>query len=128
MAETFRVPTQATRAVVALYLKWAPGGQIEWSDISLTRTEAVGRRVRLAAVHFKPHGGQTPADNCRQFAPLIEDAARQNADLVVLPETLTYYGLGKDYADVSEPIPGPIGTTEISSGASENAANKPPSA
>jgi predicted amidohydrolase len=107
VAETYRVPNLATRAVVALYLKWAPGGRIEWSDISLEKTKPVIRRVRLATVHFRPQGGKTPADNCRQFAPLIEEAAKHKADLVVLPETLTYYGLGKDYADVSEPIPGP---------------------
>src|SRR6185503_18633497 len=54
-----------------------------------------------------PKGGKTLMDNCRQFAPLIEDAAKQRADLVVLPETLTYYGLGKSYAECAEPIPGP---------------------
>jgi predicted amidohydrolase len=37
----------------------------------------------------------------------IANAAKQKADLVVLPETLTYYGLGKSYADVAEPVPGP---------------------
>ena len=46
-------------------------------------------------------------DNCRQFAPLVEDAANQNADLVVLPETLTCMGNGLTYADAAEPIPGP---------------------
>jgi predicted amidohydrolase len=30
---------------------------------------------------------------CRQFAPLIEEAARRKADLVVLGETLTYAGV-----------------------------------
>jgi predicted amidohydrolase len=46
-------------------------------------------------------------DNCRQFAPLIEKAANDRADLVVLPETLTYYGLGKTYAECAQPVPGP---------------------
>ncbi len=106
--ETYRAPAKATRAVVALHLKWAPGGRIEWSDISLTETEKpAGRKVRLATVHFRPKGGKSPADNCHMFAPLIEKAAKQKADLVVLPETLTYYGLGKGYADVSEAVPGP---------------------
>jgi predicted amidohydrolase len=63
--------------------------------------------VRLAAVHYRPQGGKSPIDNCREFAPLIEDAARQRADLVVLPETLTYYGLRKPYAECAEPVPGP---------------------
>jgi predicted amidohydrolase len=108
VAETYRVPEKATQAVVALYLKWAPGGRIEWSDISLAKTdEHAGRKVRLATVHFRPKGGKSAADNCQQFAPLIAEAARQKSDLVVLPETLTYYGMGKGYAEMAEPIPGP---------------------
>jgi predicted amidohydrolase len=104
----YRAPSKATRAVVELHLQWAPNGKVEWSDVSLAETSApTGRKVRLAAVHFRPKGGKTTMDNCRQFAPLIEDAARQRADLVVLPETLTYYGLGQSYAECAEPVPGP---------------------
>jgi predicted amidohydrolase len=104
----YRAPEEATRAKVDLHLKWSPGGRIEWSRVSLAKIAAPKeRKVRLATVHFRPVGGKSPADNCRMFAPLIEKAALQKADLVVLPETLTYYGLGKDYAAVAEPIPGP---------------------
>ncbi|MFV2070383.1 MAG: carbon-nitrogen hydrolase family protein, partial [Pirellulales bacterium] len=39
--------------------------------------------------------------------PLIEEAARKEADLVVLGETITYYGLGKMPAEVAEAVPGP---------------------
>ena len=46
-------------------------------------------------------------ENRSEFAPLIADAAKQRADLVVLPETLTYFGVGKSYADCAEPVPGP---------------------
>jgi predicted amidohydrolase len=38
--------------------------------------------------------------------PLIEEAAKNRADLVVLPEVLTYGG-GVTYVDVAESIPGP---------------------
>ena len=104
----YRAPSKATRAVIALYLKWAPGGRIEWSNVSLRNSgPPPGRKARLATVHFRPTGGKSPADNCRMFAPLIAKAAKQKADLVLLPETLTYYGLGIDYAEASEPIPGP---------------------
>jgi predicted amidohydrolase len=41
------------------------------------------------------------------YEPLIAEAACRKADLVVLGETLTCVGLGKSYADVAEPIPGP---------------------
>jgi predicted amidohydrolase len=47
------------------------------------------RTVRLATVHFIPRGGKSPEDNCRMYEPLIAEAAKQKADLVVLPETLT---------------------------------------
>jgi predicted amidohydrolase len=103
----YRAPEQATEAVIELSLRWAPGGRVQWSEISLEEiAPAAGRRVRLAAVHFRPDG-KTPAENCRQFAPLIAEAARQKADLVVLPETLTYYRTGRTLIESAEPIPGP---------------------
>jgi predicted amidohydrolase len=104
----YRAPAKATRAVVVLNLQWASAGRVEWSGVSLAETAApAGRKVRLAAVHFRPQGGKTAMDNCRQFAPLIAEAGRQKADLVVLPEVLTcaYTSLGE--AECAEPVPGP---------------------
>ncbi len=51
--------------------------------------------------------GRDLADKPPQFAPLIEEAGRRDADLVVLPEVLTYYRTGRPMAEVAEPIPGP---------------------
>ena len=108
VSEVYRVPSKATRAVVELHLQWARLGQVAWSDVSLRPcSPPTGRKVRLAAAHFRPKEGKTPADKCRLFAPLIEEAARQKADLVVLPETLSYYGTGSTFAQCAEPIPGP---------------------
>ena len=108
VSDTYHAPSKATRAVVELHLQWAPRGKVEWSNVSLAEAAALpARKVRLAAVHFRPQGGKTPMDNCVQFEPLIVEAAQQKADLVVLPETLTYYGLGKTYVDCAEAIPGP---------------------
>jgi predicted amidohydrolase len=107
VSDTYQAPDKATRAVVELHLLWAPRGKIEWSNVSLTETKRpVGRKVRLAAVHFRP-SGKSPQANCKEFAPLIAEAAQQKADLVVLGETLTYYGTGKSYAKCAEPVPGP---------------------
>ena len=104
----FRAPTAATQARVELHLQWAPGGRARWSDVALTPVPGfTGRKARLAAVHYQPQGGKTPEENCRLFAPLIAEAAQKKADLVVLPETLTYFGLGKTYAECAELIPGP---------------------
>ncbi|HEX8201865.1 MAG TPA: carbon-nitrogen hydrolase family protein, partial [Isosphaeraceae bacterium] len=104
----YRVPAKAERAVVELSYRWEPGGRVEWADVALEETSAPEpRRVRLATVHYRPRAGTTPEEKRRQFAPLIEEAARQRADLVVLPETLTYYGTGRPIAACAEPIPGP---------------------
>jgi predicted amidohydrolase len=107
VGDIYQVPQQATQARIELHLLWAPRGRVEWSDVSLAPAEAPPRRVvRLATVHLRPAGG-TPEKNCRAFAPLIAEAARQHVELVVLPETLDYYGTGKQAADVAQLVPGP---------------------
>jgi predicted amidohydrolase len=108
VSDTYRAPVRAKYAVVELYLRWAPQGRVEWSSVSFAEAApTIERKVRLATVHYRPQGGKTPGDNCHQFAPLIAEAARQRADLVVLPETLTFYRLGLKFVDVAETIPGP---------------------
>jgi predicted amidohydrolase len=108
VSDTYVAPSKATRAVIELHLQWAPSGKVEWSCVSFAEAKPLPeRKVRLAAVHYRPQGGKKPMDNCVQFEPLIVEAAKQKADLVVLPETLTYVGLGKSYVDCAEPIPGP---------------------
>lgn len=104
----FHAPPEATRAIVELSYRWAPAGRVEWTDVSLAPTPSPGpRTARLATVHFRPREGKTPLEKCALFKPMIEEAARQKADLVVLPETLTFYGSGRAYADCAEPMPGP---------------------
>ncbi len=104
----YRVPKTATQALVELNYRWEPAGQIEWEDLELVETDPLPpRNVRLATIHHRPSEGKTPREKREQFAPLIADAARQKADLVVLPETLTYYGTGLSFAECAEPIPGP---------------------
>jgi len=104
----YHIPPKATRAIVELHLRWASRAKVEWSEVSLTETEPPpSRKVRIGTVHYVPHGGKTAMDSCRQFEPFIADAARQKADLVVLPETITATGNGLSYAQAAEPIPGP---------------------
>ena len=111
MSDTYRAPGRAVRAVVSLHLQWAPDSEVRWSNVSLTQVAAPPpRTVRLATVHYRPSGGKTPMDNCRQFEPLITEAARQKADLVVLGETLDMVNLGRKPADIAEPFPGPATT------------------
>ncbi len=105
---SYRAPSKASRAIVELGYRWAPKGRVEWADVSLQKTKPVPpRTVRLATVHLQPRQGKTAMEKCCQFAPLIEEAARQKADLVVLPESLTFYSSGKSFIECAEPIPGP---------------------
>ena len=108
ISDTFRVPSAASQAIVELELRCAPRASVEWSDVSLAEVAAPGpRNVRLAAVHFIPRKSKTAIECSMAFGPVIEEAARQRADIVVLPETLTTYGSDKSYAGVAETIPGP---------------------
>ncbi|MBM4026238.1 MAG: carbon-nitrogen hydrolase family protein [Planctomycetes bacterium] len=108
LSDTYRAPSAATRAVIELHLQWAPNSQLRWSSVSFTESDPPApRAVRLAAAHFRPRGGKTPMDNCRMYEPLIVEAARQKADLVVLGEVIPSVGLGKPTHEIAEPIPGP---------------------
>jgi predicted amidohydrolase len=107
VADVYRAPSAARQARIELEFRWAPQAKVEWTDIALTETSpAPARRVRLATVHFVPRESRSPATRRAAFVPLLADAARQQADLVVLPEVVTYGG-GSTYLEVAEPIPGP---------------------
>ncbi|HEX3871394.1 MAG TPA: carbon-nitrogen hydrolase family protein [Pirellulales bacterium] len=104
------VPERATRATVELHLRWEPQGTITWRDIAFTPSQPPkGRKVRLAAVHYRAKGGHTAMDNYKQFEPLIAEAARQRADLVCLGEMINVDNndFKNRIAEGAEPIPGP---------------------
>jgi predicted amidohydrolase len=107
MADIYYVPSATVKAQVELELRCAPQAKVEWSGVSLAEVSAPAPRVvRLAAVHFVPRKARTPVERREAFAQVIGEAAKQKADLVVLPEVLTYGG-GSTFADVAEPVPGP---------------------
>jgi predicted amidohydrolase len=111
VSDTYQAPKSATQAVVELCARWAPRSVVEWGQVSLAEVSPLPPRpVRLATVHFMPHGGKSAEENRQMFAPLIADAAGQRADLIVLGETLTYAGSGRSLEESAEPVPGP--TTE----------------
>ncbi len=64
------------------------------------------RLVKLATVHLQPRGGN-PQANREAFVDVITQAAAAGAQLIVLPETLPYYGTGLTALESSEPVPGP---------------------
>ncbi len=106
--EVFKAPKAATQVKVELCLRWLDAGRVSWRLVSLKPVpEPEPRKVRLATIHFQPRAGKSNDEKCKLFAPLIADAAQRKADLVVLPETLTYYHSGRTFAQCAESIPGP---------------------
>lgn len=106
--EVFKAPKAATQVKVELCLRWLDAGRVSWRHVSLKPVPAPKpRKVRLATIHFQPRAGKSNDEKCELFAPLIADAAQRKADLVVLPETLTYYHSGRTFAQCAESIPGP---------------------
>ncbi|MFM8893069.1 MAG: carbon-nitrogen hydrolase family protein, partial [Planctomycetia bacterium] len=107
VAGTYRAPSRAVRGVVELHLQWAAGGRVAFRDPRFDRTDQPASRiVRLAAVHHRP-AGRSLADNRAEFDPLVAEAARQRADLVVLGETVPSANTKLAPEEAAEPIPGP---------------------
>jgi predicted amidohydrolase len=107
MQGVYQAPAKATQAVVALHAQWAPSAYVRWSNITLNPVEAPAKRLaRLATIHFRPKS-KDPQEQCRLYEPMIAEAAKRKADLVVLGETLTYAFTGKKMHEVAEAIPGP---------------------
>lgn len=111
ITQIVEVPPTAAYAVMELHLQWVRSGQVHWREPELLPADRPQPRpVRLGTVHYSPRG-QTPLQVSEEFAPLLAEAARQRADLVVLGETLTYVSAGQKPHLNAEPIPGP--TTEL---------------
>lgn len=109
VAGTYKAPAAAKRVRLELHFRWGPPqSSVTWKNVAWQPSDDTPSRiVRLAAIHLQPRSGSTPQDKREQFAPLIAEAAHQKANLIVLPETLTFYGTGRSYADCAESIPGP---------------------
>ncbi|MCA9129491.1 MAG: carbon-nitrogen hydrolase family protein [Planctomycetales bacterium] len=105
----YQAPQSASLLSIELHLRWADSqAKVEWSNVELTPIASPKQRiVRLAAAHLKPLSGNSPQEKCEQFAPLIAAAAAQDADLIVLGETLTNVSTTLPLVTVAEPIPGP---------------------
>ncbi|MCD6360879.1 MAG: carbon-nitrogen hydrolase family protein, partial [Armatimonadetes bacterium] len=98
----------ANRLRLDLMARWAPGGSVAFSEVSVTPCEPPApRRVKLAVV--QGHAKGTLEDACAWAAEQVAIAAGKGADLVVLGEAINFAGLGIKPLDACEPIPdGPM--------------------
>jgi len=101
-------PSGAHLVRLELLMGWRPGGTVWWDDISLAETPPPAPRVvRLAALHFRPHGTHSGEDAIARFCAQIDRAAESRPDIICLPEAMTTIGSDRSQEDVAEPIPGP---------------------
>jgi len=108
--DTYMAPNDAVEARVQLHLRWSNEGKVTWKDVVFAQTAPLEPRlVKLAAVHHNLAGAEknTIESNRRKVVPLIEEAARKGADLVVLGEMVSCKGVTNVFAEAAEPIPGP---------------------
>ncbi len=92
---------------VELLFQWAPQGVVWWREARLEPCAPPERRtVRLATVHCFPRAS-TPEGNLEVFGRHLEEAGRQGADAVCLPEVFTWAGTSLTAAQAAEPVPGP---------------------
>ena len=109
LEQVYTPPSAATKVRVELHFRWGPPqSRVDWREVRVESAPSPEpRSVKLAAIHLQPREGKTPREKREQFAPLIRQASLAGCDLIVLPETLTYYGTGLTYADCAETVPGP---------------------
>ncbi len=109
ISDRYRAPDRAETCRVELLLRWTPDGQVRWSDVRLSPSEAPKpRRVKIAAVRYRPKRRTSgPEENRRLFGQMVDKAAEHKPDAIVLGEGITVVNTGKTYVDVAEPIPGP---------------------
>lgn len=108
MSGTYLSPPTAVKARIELHLRWCPvGASVHYRDLKIEAVKPTAPRlVKLATIHLQPRGGN-PQANREAFVEVVTQAARAGAQLIVLPETLPYYGTGMTPLESSETVPGP---------------------
>ncbi len=105
---TSAAPSNACSLDLQLSLGFDADASVLWDEVVLEPlAELPERPVRALTVFNRPRGTRSAAESVEQFCRLVEGAAAQRPDIVCLPEGITVVGTGKDYAEVSETIPGP---------------------
>ncbi|MCD6404698.1 MAG: carbon-nitrogen hydrolase family protein, partial [Planctomycetes bacterium] len=103
------VPEGAVSANVRLIYRWEPAGEAAWKNISMTPAgpEKTHRKVRISTVYWRSTERTTVDNNLEHFLAMVDKAAADKPDIVVLGEGVMVVGVGfGDMDAVSEEIPG----------------------
>src|SRR5690554_1818118 len=106
--KVYQVPKGASKARLELGYRWDADGSVCFGDFSFLEVDKpMPRNVKLATVLHRPRNSKGSHDNLEQFANLIDEAGKQQADIICLPEAITLVGTDQDYISAAESIPGP---------------------
>lgn len=98
-------PERAAVVKVQLMLLEAPNAVVRWSGLRFEPVAAPpARPVTVATVRLRPRG----PDPVAKFIELATRDVPSGTDLILMPEGVTVVGTGKSYADVAEPLNGPV--------------------
>jgi predicted amidohydrolase len=111
-----RAPNGTTAVDVELVLQWSPGGRVAFDGLSFAAAAAPApRRVRAAAIYFRPSGTSSGRDSVQQAARYAEQVAiTHRPDVMVLGELLNVIGAPGSLDSKAETVPGP--STDVMSG------------
>ncbi|MEO8660440.1 MAG: carbon-nitrogen hydrolase family protein [Bryobacteraceae bacterium] len=109
LARTLEAPAQATLAKVELGLRWTTGA-VEFRNATLTEAPKLQHRIaRLVTTRLRRLPSETTVEaNMKRLGDLLDRAAKERPDLVLLSEIAPQYGVPGTPLEVSQSIPGPI--------------------
>lgn len=106
-----QAPEKAGAVTIQLFLQNAPQATVWWDDISFQPIPDPGpRNVTIASINYRPgkNKSSSAAENIKRFIEAAEKAVPGKVDLILFPEATSAVDTGIPYAEVAEPIPGPI--------------------
>lgn len=108
LEQTFSAPSGANSLQTSLLLQWSAGVRAEFASVSLQECDPLPtRKVRVATIYWRPAGPSTPAANLETFAHLVDQAAEQRPDIVLLPEAAPFINTGLTVYEGAQPPRGP---------------------
>ncbi len=104
-----QAPPGSTAVDVDLLLQWSAAGRVTFDELSLKPSAAPApRRVRVAAIYYRPSGTQSGYESVQRAASYAEQVAIDHRpDIMVLGEQLNVIGVPGTPDDKAEPVPGP---------------------
>jgi predicted amidohydrolase len=105
-----QAPEKAARVTIQLYLQNAPLATLWWDEIEFKPIAKLEPRlVTVAAINYRP-GRKTgsASANIQSFIEAAEKSVPGKVDVILFPEGTPAVDTGIGYAELAEPIPGPI--------------------